>query len=463
MRDMRKSLLMLAFVLTGLAVQAQDCGPYAFRSYNISDSAGVRGTGLDTFALSQDYPKAMPAKPAAGYPWEKSDFRAGAGGYMRQVLDYCFEGMDSAKWVAQNNKVRTWYHAPWLDYGYMGREFSHGLRMDRTSFPGDLFSKQKNKHRNYSITYYNAEAAYTIGQVWCNPNKPDPTKANFPVGSVWFKLVFTTADTAEVPSLLNAVEWEAFVETGADQPMDPKRPRKLRLIAVDFGVRSAAKEAVNGWVFGSYIFEGHKRGQALADKFVPVGLQWGNDPGLTPQKVIGGAPIAESWINTNIWNESNPSSLVQKIGWGYRLQSVVGDHASSMMSMHMTAGWPPALAVAPKGTAPDSILRWHRNIGHGTAFESGQVSLDFCLELVDGMRNHAIANGDSVLGAEYKTIMADILGFVPKDPAAEDDTQVLQFEVKEGLKDSRNLFVFIGFIFLVLVLGGLLAYNFLKK
>jgi hypothetical protein len=462
MRDMRKSLLLLAAMLMCWAVQAQDCGPFAFRSYNVLDSSVASGTGLEPFSLSQDYPKELPAKPAAGYPWEKSDFRAGAGGYMRQVLDYCFEGMDSAKWVAQNNTVRKWYHAPWLDYGYMGREYVHGLRMDRTSFPGDLFSKQQTKQRNYSITYYNAEAAYTIGQVWCDPKNPDPKKANFPVGSVWFKLIFTTADTSEVPSLINAVEWEAFVETGADQPLDPKRLRKLRLIQVDFGVRTAAREAVNGWVFGSYIFEGHKRGNLLQDKLVPVGLQWGNDPGLTPQKVIAGAPIGESWINTNIWNESNPQSLVQKIGWGYRLQGPVGDHFSSMMSSHMTAGWPPALAVPAKGTPPDSMLKWHRNIGHGTPFEPGQVSLDFCLELVDGMRNHAIANGDTVMGAEYKGIMANILGFVPRDPAAEDEAEVLDLEVEEGLV-GRNLYVFIGFLLLVGVLVALLVMNFLKK
>ncbi|MFM2375838.1 MAG: hypothetical protein RLZZ165_935, partial [Bacteroidota bacterium] len=295
------------------SVKAQECGPYVFRSYNLADSSTVKGSGVDTFSLSQDYPKTMPAKPAAGYPWEKTDFRRGAGGFMRQVLDYCWEGMDSAHWVAQNNQVRTWYHAPWLDYGYMGREFVHGLRMDYTSYPGDLFPKQKTKHRNYSITYYNPEAAYTIGQVWCDPKHPDPTKANFPAGSVWFKLVFTTADTSEAPNLLNAMEWEAFVEKGADQPLDPKKLTKVRLLEVDFGVRSDAKEAVNGWIYGVYVFEGHKNGANIQDKMVPIGLQWGNDPGLTPQIVRAGAkPVSETWINTNAWNENNPNaSLVQ--------------------------------------------------------------------------------------------------------------------------------------------------------
>jgi hypothetical protein len=458
---MRKSLLLLAMVLTGLGLYAQDCGPYAFRSYNIADSEAVLGAGVDTFVLSQNYPATQPGKPAGGYPWENTDFRAGAGGFMKQVLDYFWEGMDSAKWVAQNNKVRTWYHAPWLDHGYMGREFAKGLRMDRTSDPGDLFSQQRSKKRNYSITYYNAEAAYAIGQVWCDPKKPNPAKANFPVGSVWVKLVFTTADTSEVPSLINAWEWEAFVEKGTELPIEPKRLQKVRLIEVDFGVRTAAKEAVNGWVFGVYVFEGHKRGQSIKDKLVPVGLQWGNDPGLTPAAVRAGAPIAESWINTNIWNEANPNALIQKIGWGYRLQGPVGDHSSSIMSAHMTAGWPPAAAVPPMGTAPDSMLKWHRNIGR-TAFEAGQTSLDYNLELVDGIRNQAIANGDSVMGKAYDDIMAELLGFKPMKPGdkVEEVTEVIEYD--EGLT-GKNVFVFIGFLVLIVVLVGLLILNLLKR
>lgn len=466
MLDMRKSLLLLAAVTVGLGMRAQTpapaCGPYKFPSYNAADSAGARGSGENLFELSQEYPAALPAKPSL--PWDKTDFRAGPGGFMKQVLDYCWEGMDSAKWAGQSNPVRKWYHAPWLDYGYAGREFTHGLRMDRTSYPNDLFINQPTKHRNYSITYYNDLAAYTIGQVWCDPTKPDPKKASFPVGSVWFKLVFTTADTSEAPYLLNAMEWTAFVEKGADQPIEPKRLQKVRLLEVDFGVRVAAKEAVNGWVFGVYVFEGHKQGATYKDKLVPIGLQWGNDPGLTPTQARSGEPLKETWVNTNVWKvDDQRSSLVQNMGWGYRLQGPVGDRGSSIMSQHMTAGWPPAPTSAPNGTPVDSILKWHRNLGPNAVFQPGQVSLDYCLELVDGIRNHAIAGGDSVLAAEYDEILKGMLGFQPKKPGeSASDEEGTVIEVDEGL-EGRNLFVFIGFIVLVLVLVGLLVYNFMRK
>lgn len=462
---MRKSLLLVVLVLVGWSLKAQEkaptCGPYAFRSSNIADSTMMEGSGVDTFALSQEYPATMPAKPAL--PWEKTDFRGGPGGFMKQVLDYCWEGMDSAKWVAQKNPVRKWYHAPWLDYGYAGREFVHGLRMDRTAFAGDLHPKQKNKERNYSITYYNDLAGYTLGQVWCDPNKPDPSKAKFPVGSVWFKLIFTTADTSAAPFLLNPMEWEAYVETGADLPINPKKLQKLRLLEVDFGVRMASKDALNGWLFGVYVFSGQKKGTSFKDKLVPIGLQWGNDPGLTPAQVREGKPVEQSWVNTNVWNENDPgSSLIQKLGWGYRLKSTIGESAGSLMSEHMTAGWPPAPRYPISGMAVDSMLRWHRNLPAGTAFENGQVSLDYCLELMEGMRNHAIAGGDSVLGQAYQDELADMLGFVPQ-AHSDEAGPVLTYEIKENLEDGRNMFVFIGFILLSLTLVGLLVWNFMKK
>ncbi len=424
----------------------------------------MEGSGVDTFALSQAYPTTLPSKPAAGFPWEKTDFRAGAGGFMKQVLDYCWEGMDSAKWVAQKNPVRTWYHAPWMDYGYAGREFVHGLRMDRTSFSGDLHPIQQKKERNYSIVFYNDLAAYTLGQVWCDPNKPDPSKAKFPVGAVWFKMVFTTADTSSAPFLLNPYQWEAFVEKGADQPISPKKLQKLNLLEVDFGVRTASKDAINGWVFGVYVFSGQKKGNSVKDKLVPIGLQWGNDPGLTPAVVRAGEkPIAESWINTNVWNENEPgSSLVQKLGWGYRLQGPVAEHTGSIMSQHMAAGWPPAATVPPSGTPVDSMLLWHRNLPTGTPFKKGQVSLDYGLELMEGMRNHAIASGDSAMGAAYKEYVADMLGFQPIEKGDKVVTEEESIQYDQGFT-GRNVYVFFGFLLLVGVLIGLLVWNFLKK
>jgi hypothetical protein len=467
---MRKSFLWLAAMVLfpmvfGTVLQAQNCGPFTFRSYNIADTASAESAGLDTFQLSQNYPTAMPEAPKGGFPWEKADLKKGSAGYMRLILDYFWEGMDSAKFVAQNNKVRPWYHAPWLDAGYAGREFAHGLVMDRTSLPGDLFTKQKKNRRNYSITYYNPQAAYTLGQVWCDPKKPDPAKAKFPVGSVWVKLVFTTADTSEVPTLLNAMEWESFIELNTEQPIGGKELKKVRLIEIDFGVRTAAKEAINGWVFGVYVFQGLKQGASIKEKMIPIGLQWGNDPGMNAAQLRAGEKqLQERWMNPNAWNQDDPTgSLVQKLGWGNRLKGPIGDNTGSIMSDHMTAGWPPAPRTAPSGLVVDSVLHWFRNVPTGTPFDAGQVSLDYSLELMDGIRNHAIANGDSLLDVAYLEELTEMLGFRPTKPGeAPVEAVKEEIHVDEGLTGS-NLWVFIGFVLLLVTLVGLLVMNFMKK
>ena len=460
---MKKTFLLLAAIAFVIGLRAQDCGPYSFRSYNIDDSTNATGAGVDTFQLSQDYPAEVAKSVSGNYEWEKVDFQKSPMRYMKSVLDYCWEGMDSSNFVAQDNPIRKWYHAPMLDHGYAGREFVRGLVMERTSNSGDLSIKQDKSVRNYSITYYNPEAAYTLGQVWCDPNNPDPSKAQFPIGSVWFKMVFTTTDTSQVPSLYNPLEWEAFVETGTDQPVGPKQLRKVRLMEIDFGVRTNAKNAKTGWIFGVYAFEGHLQG-SIKDKMVPVGLQWGNNPGLTPAKVREGEPITETWINTKAWNQDNPqSSLVQKIGWGFRLQGPVGNHSASMMSEHMSAGWPEIPTSMPPGSPMDSVMTYYENVPAGTALKPHQTSLDYNLELVAGMRNHAIANGDSVMQEDYVKSLTDMLGFYPKIAGTDGvnpEEEVIEFD--EGFT-GRNRYVFFGFILLVLVMLGLLVRNFMMK
>lgn len=464
---MKKIFLSLALILSAWTVQSQDqepeCGPFEFPNYNLEDSTEANAWGTDLFVLSDAYPATAPEAPKGGYPWAKIDFRRKPLDFMQKVLDYCWEGMPEANFVGDMNQSRIWYNAPWLDYGYGGREFLRGLRMDRTSGPGELSSKQRNSHRNYSITYYNAPAAYALGQVWCDPSAPDAAKAQFPVGSVIFKMVFTLADTSEVPHLNGTIEWDAFVEKETELPISDKQVTKVRLIEVDYQVRSASADAVNGWVFGSHVFDGRVDGTAPKDKLVPVGLQWGNDPGVTPAQVREGEKqLEQTWINTKAWNQDDlPNSAVQATGWGFRLQGVVGNHGTSMMAEAMTAGWPP---ISPFPTG-DSLMLWHRNLASGTPFEEGMTSLAYSLELKDGIRNWTIATKeDSVMREEYKAELAEMLAFVPpmgeQVAAADDEEEVIEFD--EGLV-GRNLFVFIGFVLLIVALGVLLVMNLMKK
>jgi hypothetical protein len=465
--NMKKILLALVLVLVAVTISfAQTCGPYSFRSYSVFDSAAAKGWSGDTFRLSQNYPAQLPQAPAGGYPWEKVDFRTKPNDYLASVLNYCWEGMEDAKFVAQANAKRTWYHAPWMDGGYSGREFLRGLVMDRTSDPKTLSVDQKFAVRNYSLTYYNAEAGYTLGQVWCNPAKPDPAKAKFPVGSVIMKLVFTMADTGQVKHLKGALEWEANLEKSTTPPIDPKEIHEVRLLQINVAVRSNSKEAVNGWVFGVYVYDGRLPGDALKSKFVPLGVQWGNDPGLTPKDVRDdGKSLTQTYINTTAWNQKDPAaSLVQNVGYGYRLLGPVGNPATSVMSEASAAAWPIGHTFPPSGVTGDSILHWFRNVGSGQAFEPGQTSLDYALELREGMRNHAIAMGADSLKKALDDEVSEMLGFRAPDRNApvviEEEEKVIEYD--QGLT-GRNLAVFIGFVLLVTALIGLLIWNFVRK
>ena len=64
-------------------------------------------------------------------PWEAVSFRKEPERYLRILLDYALEGQDRTHWHLQQNRVRGWYHVPWLGPGANGREFIHGLTRAR--------------------------------------------------------------------------------------------------------------------------------------------------------------------------------------------------------------------------------------------------------------------------------------------------------------------------------------------
>jgi hypothetical protein len=333
------------------------------------------------FRLKQDYPQTLP--PPGSRPWQAFDFRTQPNDYLRAVLGYAMEGNRQVDFVVQNNTVRGWYHAPWMHAGPAGREFIRGLTRERPSRPGELHPSQTGTFENWAVSVYNPRGGYTLGRVWRNPNSPDPGAARFPNGSVAAKLIFTAAPVAQVPYLAGSVEWQADINRASGTGARPT----LRLLQVDVAVRDTRAASTTGWVFGTFVYDGNAPGATPWDRLVPVGLMWGNDP----TRVGTTQALRQTRINADL-------QIPQHLGFEKRLNGPVDNPRSSCLSCHSTAQIQPDLsrptrAAVPAANASLQTLRlYFRNIRAGRPFDAGAFSLDYSLQLQNGIANWALAN-----------------------------------------------------------------------
>lgn len=366
------------------------------------------------FRLRQNYPDAEPGadrRPTfLAIPFQENDgTKQNWKKYLLAVRDYCFEGNVDQKppagkgevdgnWVLQRNPKRDWYHVPWQHWdrtGRAGREGVRGLTREATSQPKQLAPTQTAKFQTYAVGFYNEFGGYTIGRVWKDHRKPDPGACRFPVGTVVCKLLFTQATVDQVPYLAPPVEWEAYAETS-----DSDRTRKVqrvRLLQVDVMVRDARAEKTNGtgWVFGTFCYNGALGNPNPWYNLVPVGLQWGADPGLGEEGEVN--PQATRTAANPRLRETviNPSHELpaQHLGWGGRLNGPADYFASSCISCHSTAQYPVVAAMNPEFTrtppprGSPEWMRWFRNLKCGTPFSEHSTSLDFSLQMSAGVKN----------------------------------------------------------------------------
>lgn len=336
------------------------------------------------FKLSQDYPKTMPAEEQV--PWAKYDFKTQMPEYMNAVLNYIMEGNVEVGFAGQNNTARKWYHAPWLHYGTSGREYAHGLTMERNSRPGELSHSQSKQYQNWGVGLYNERGAYTLGQVWRDPENPNPDNVRFPEGSVSFKLLFTEAPVSEVPYLKGSPEITANIYKESASPMPPEMPKALkqvRLLQIDVAVKDSRSDT--GWVLGTYVYDSKSNADSPWKRVKPVGLAWGSDPDITRMKQYLGEKLKEQVLN------NDPDLPPQHLGWGGRLNGPVDNPKSSCMSCHSRAEWPLREVLPPKTAEYDSkeFMSWFANVRGGEAYTPGSKSLDYSLQLAEGLKKYS--------------------------------------------------------------------------
>ena len=382
-----------------------------FPSFN-PDFPPPAGWSGRVFQLSQNYPTQPPTPEAR--PWESIDFRQQPFDYMNTVLAYALEGNTEVDFEVQNNVVRTWYHTPWLHTECNGREFIRGLTRERVSRPRELHPLQSQFVDNWAVGFYNAPGGHTIGQVWNTATGvPDPSKSEFPVGTVAFKLLFTTASVAMVPFLQGSLEWEANVypnigSNPCGQPPAGRQNQTVRLLQIDVAIRDE-RASPTGWAFGTFIYDASATGATVWDRMVPVGLMWGNDPtvniDINREGAFQNPNLSESAINLMLIEDPQVTytnqAMVRNLGLGGRLNGPVDNPISSCSSCHGRGGFP-SQAQIPSGATRSTYSQadfqeFFENVPSGaqqvTTPSGSFMRLDYSLQIATGLRNYCRATG----------------------------------------------------------------------
>ncbi len=202
------------------------------------------------------------------------------------------------------------------------------------------------------LTYYDERAAYTLYKVWrASAMNPNVTTANFQFdeGSVVVKAALFCSDNPKVqsgwwPATNGAAMWPLYVAIPEKIPPPPPSIANGYLMQFDIIVKDTVSSPKTGWVFTTLVYDTSASGDAW-DKMVPLGVMWGNDPGVTSNA------LQETWINPNA-----PKYSTQTLGWGGRLSGpndgarndiqvgkkvMLNEPDSSCMSCHGPAEWQP--------------------------------------------------------------------------------------------------------------------------
>jgi hypothetical protein len=340
------------------------------------------------------------------------DFRTDWRGYMQAVLDYAFDGNEdgteagvAGAFDVQDNTKRRWYHGLWMDRTASGREFLHGLTAERPTLRDQLKEGVDGGDATWAVGFYNEIGATTFAKVFSDPCQPDLTNVLFPVGTVSFKLLFSTVSDDKVPYMKGAPTWDADI----DRVVAHKATRvsqKVHLVQVDIAVRDP-RAGTSGWVFGTFVYNTDVASADPWRRLIPVGLMWGNDANVEIDQ-----PVKQSIVNTELQGITYGWTNRLVMGWQGRLNGPLDNLNSSCSSCHGSAQFPrsfllgnvPSRAIDPdpkNRTAYGERLRaYFRDIAPGEVFDPvtrffndpnrtliEAVSLDYSLQIQTGLEH----------------------------------------------------------------------------
>ncbi|SFG82528.1 hypothetical protein SAMN05518865_11993 [Duganella sp. CF458] len=389
------SLICVALAISGGT--AQGC-----QDFPASKSSAFDATlGKINIPWRTDFPTAL---PSTGHGWEQINFETSWRKYAAAVLQ---EIRDSGITISGGTialpATANWWIAPWMDYGASGREKRIGLTKERSPDPKDLSPTSPGDLQTWAIGWYNQEGAFGLGQIYANPcdpsvpSLPNGSRWTFPAKSASFKFLFTEATDAHVKYLKGAPVVQAFTRSKTSLT-------KLRLIQVDIAVRDP-RATLTGWVFGTFVWKGPKKGDGLFDNLVPVGLAWGNDPTKQNNELAKSAQLFETRLNNQlagkVWQKQPQSWPARPYpGFQGRLNGPADNWRSSCISCHSSAQYPrhPVLGSPPRINQSDTptptelekiVAAYFANVQGGHLIDPVQdsaqplpaVSLDYSLQL----------------------------------------------------------------------------------
>jgi hypothetical protein len=348
------------------------------------------------FELSQDYPEVSP--PQGLHPWIKFNPRdpTQVDEYMFAIRDYIYEGMLESNWQGDKNKVRKWYHVPWMTAGNHPREFIHGMTEERFLTGPELGLKMGTTVQNWAVGYYNDVGGVAIGKVWRNLASLTSAVSQFGEGTVVAKVLFTAAGPSDFeatgPYLMEgAPEWQVNAQGNSPQS---KQIQTFRLLQMDIAVKDS-RAGSTGWVFGTFAYNREAKADDGWHRMVPVGLMWGNDPILNQAAYDQGRRPAEGIVSA-----SCPVYARNHLGWLGRVNGPVDNPASACMSCHSIAESPPsAPLIASEKCTDEQRLNWFRDLSGSVSFgkvpvsscdvlsDAGSVALDYSLQMRVGIAN----------------------------------------------------------------------------
>jgi hypothetical protein len=348
-----------------MIVSAAQAG--TFPDYGYAPPSSYTGP---TFLLSQDYPKTLPAGEPEFFKLLPKDFSNDFETwrpYVDAVKKYCLDGNVQSDWYVQNNQVRKWYHAPWQHYGPAGREGIHGLTKEAQIQSQQLALTQTTTGQTYAVGIYNDIGGYTFGEVWKDPQNPDPSYTSKPNsfhnGTVVCKALFADIDLKQVPFLANPVLWQGYITDSYNSAN--RMLKNVALIQMDFAVRDT-RVGGTGWLFGTFQYNGAITGKPSWDNLIPVGIMWGNDPNVTANDF------------------TNPHPGVTRINPQIK-ESAINANTKELPPTHL--GWNPTFQANPPPVGSPAWMRWFQNLPAGVPFDAAALSTDYSLQLAGGIQN----------------------------------------------------------------------------